>query len=274
MKRIVTIQDISCIGKCSLTVALPIISAMGIETAVILTAVLSTHTAVKEFTFRDLSMDIPKIQEHWKKEDFKFDGIYTGYLGSIEQINMLKNFFDSFKTENNFIFVDPVMGDNGKLYTGFNTEFALEMKELCKKADIIVPNLTEATAMLQIEYKEEYDKTYIEDILIKLGKLGPQNILLTGVSFDKNKLGVAYYNKRENKFYYYFRDKINVKYHGTGDVFASTLVGAITNGNTIEKSIEIAVNFVWECIKYTYQNKNENAYGVDFEKILPKLFQE
>ena len=145
MKRIVTIQDISCVGKCSLTVALPIISAMGIETAVIPTAVLSTHTAFKNFTYRDLTGDLPKIAKHWKQEKFNFDGIYTGYLGSIEQIDILKEFFKQFKTPNNFIFIDPVMADNGKLYAGFDEKFVREMKELCKMADIIVPNLTEAS---------------------------------------------------------------------------------------------------------------------------------
>ena len=163
MKRIVTIQDISCLGKCSLTVALPIISAMGIETAVIPTAVLSTHTQFKGFTFRDLTNDIPEIAKHWKKENFNFNAIYTGYLGSIEQINMLKNFFEEFKTDNNFIFVDPVMGDNGKLYSGFDEKFALEMKELCENADIVVPNITEACYMLQREYKEEYTEKEIKD---------------------------------------------------------------------------------------------------------------
>ena len=274
MKRIVTIQDISCIGKCSLTVALPIISAMGIETAVIPTAVLSTHTAFNRFTYRDLSMDLPNIQKHWKKENFKFDAIYTGYLGSKEQINLLKSFFKDFKTENNFIFVDPVMGDNGKLYRGFDKEFALEMKELCKEAQIIVPNLTEATAMLEMEYKEEYNKEYIEDILIKLSHLGPNKVILTGVSFNKKELGIAYYDKKQNKFFYYFKEKIDVKYHGTGDVFASTLVGAILKYNNLEESIKVAVDYVWECIKYTYDNKKGNAYGVDFEKVLPKLILE
>ena len=160
MKRLVTIQDISCVGKCSLTVALPIISAMGIETAVIPTAVLSTHTMFKNFTFRDLSKDIPVIQKHWKDERISFDAIYTGYLGSIEQIDMLKEFFREFKAEDNFIFIDPVMGDNGKLYVGFDQEFALQMKELCKMADVIVPNLTEASYMLQKEYKENYKYYY------------------------------------------------------------------------------------------------------------------
>lgn len=271
MKRIVTIQDISCVGKCSLTVALPIISAMGIETAVIPTAVLSTHTAFKNFTYRDLTGDLPKIAKHWKQEKFDFDGIYTGYLGSTEQIDMLKEFFKQFKTSNNFVFIDPVMADNGKLYAGFDENFVKEMKELCKMADIIVPNLTEASYMLEKEYKENYNEQEIKDILIELSNLGPQYIVLTGVSFKNNELGVMSYNKKTNEFFTYFKEKIPAKYHGTGDIFASTLFGAITNNNTLEEGLKIAVDYVWETINDTYKTNKKDAYGVNFETKIPYL---
>ena len=271
MKRIVTIQDISCVGKCSLTVALPIISAMGIETAVIPTAVLSTHTAFKNFTYRDLTGDLPKIAKHWKQEKFNFDGIYTGYLGSIEQIDMLKEFFKQFKTPDNFIFIDPVMADNGKLYAGFDAKFVKEMKKLCKMADIIVPNLTEASYMLEKEYKEIYSEQEIKDILIELNNLGPKYVVLTGVSFKDNKLGVMSYNKETNEFFTYFKEKIPAKYHGTGDIFASTLVGAITNNNTLEEGLKIAVDYVWETINDTYKTNKKDAYGVNFETKIPYL---
>ena len=271
MKRIVTIQDISCVGKCSLTVALPIISAMGIETAVIPTAVLSTHTAFKNFTYRDLTGDLPKIAKHWKQEKFDFDGIYTGYLGSIEQIDILKEFFKQFKTPNNFIFIDPVMADNGKLYAGFDANFVKEMKKLCKMADIIVPNLTEASYMLEKEYKENYSEQEIKDILIELSNLGPKYVVLTGVSFKDNKLGVMSYNKETNEIFTYFKEKIPAKYHGTGDIFASTLVGAITNNNTLEEGLKIAVDYVWETINDTYKTNKKDAYGVNFETKIPYL---
>ena len=271
MKRIVTIQDISCVGKCSLTVALPIISAMGVEAAVIPTAVLSTHTIFKNFTYRDLSSDIPEISKHWKDEKIDFDAIYTGYLGSIEQIDMLKDFFKEFKKENNFIFIDPVMGDNGKLYVGFNQEFALQMKELCKMADVIVPNLTEASYMLQREYKQNYTKQEIKELLIELSNLGPKQVILTGISFEENELGVMSYNKETNEFFTYFREQIPVKYHGTGDVFASTLVGAMENDKTLEEALKIAVDYVWETINDTYKEKKEDAYGVNFENKIPYL---
>lgn len=271
MKRIVTIQDLSCLGKCSLTVALPIISAMGIETSVIPTAVLSTHTQFKGFTFRDLTNDIPGIAKHWKKEQINFDAIYTGYLGSIEQINLLKRFFKEFKTDNNFIFVDPVMGDNGRLYSGFDEKFVMEMKRLCKDADIIVPNITEACYMLHREYKEEYSEEEIKKLLIELTNLGPKYAILTGVSFEKNEIGVMAYNKDTNKFFSYFREKIPGKYHGTGDIFSSTLVGSIVNNNSIEEALKIAVDYVWETIEDTYKEKKEFAYGVNFETKIPYL---
>jgi len=271
MKRLVTIQDISCVGKCSLTVALPIISAMGVETAIIPTAVLSTHTMFKRFTFRDLSQDIPEIAKHWKEEKIDFDAIYTGYLGSIEQINMLKQFFKEFKTEKNFTFVDPAMADNGKLYVGFDEKFALEMKKLCDSADIIVPNLTEASCMLNREYKENYTEEEIKELLIELTKGGASKAILTGVSFKENELGVMSYDKNTNKFFSYFREKIPAKYHGTGDIFASTLVGAMVNNNSLEESLKIAADYVWETIKDTYITNKEDAYGVNFETKIPYL---
>ena len=274
MKRIVTIQDISCFGKCSLTVALPVISAMGVETAVVPTAVLSTHTGgFSGFTFRDLSGDIPEIFQHWKKEKLHFDAIYTGYLGSLEQIDLMRDYIIN-KEQNTLSFVDPAMGDNGVLYTGFNEDFAKKMASLCAVADIIVPNLTEAAFMLGIEYKESgYDKAYIEDILRKLAALGAKKVVLTGVSFSEYELGVAMYDSEKDEFFYYFNEKIEAKFHGTGDVFASTCVGALMNGMSLEESLRVAVDFVVECIRITLPNRDECWYSVQFEKVIPKLLE-
>ena len=156
MKRVVSIQDISCLGKCSLTVALPIISAMGVETCVVPTAVLSTHTGgFSGFTFHDLTQEVAPIADHWAKEGISFDAIYTGYLGSFEQIHLVSQFFDRFGGQDTLIYVDPAMADNGVLYTGFTPEFAKEMGKLCGKADVIVPNLTEASFMLGVDYVGE-----------------------------------------------------------------------------------------------------------------------
>ena len=187
MKRILTIQDISCLGKCSLTVALPIISACGVEASILPTAVLSTHTMFKDFTFTDLTNDMAPITDHWKQNNLGFDALYTGYLGSKEQINIVADIFDKFKTDDNIILIDPVMADNGKLYPGFTQEFAFDMAKLCAKADVIVPNMTETSFMLGIPYVTEYDEDYIKDVLKKLVGLGAKTAILTGVSFEKGK---------------------------------------------------------------------------------------
>ena len=274
MKRIVTIQDISCIGKCSLTVALPIISAMGVETAVVPTAVLSTHTAFKGFTFRNLTEDILPIAEHWKKEQIEFDAIYTGYLGSFEQLKIVLQFFDEFKQDRNVIFVDPVMADNGKLYPGFTEEFAFEMAKLCGNADVIVPNLTEASFMLGIPYAGSgYNEDYIKDVLIRLSGLGAKKVVLTGVSFEKDKLGIMSYNSETEQFFKYFNDKLPVSFHGTGDIFASTCVGALMNEFSLEDSLKIAVDYTVESIKASMKDKKHRWYGVNFEEAIPMLIK-
>ena len=274
MKRILTIQDISCVGKCSLTVALPIISAFGVETCVLPTAVLSTHTAFSGFSFRDLTSDLKPIVKHWIDQKMSFDAIYTGYLGSLEQIELCKEIFTDFKKENNFIVVDPVMGDNGQLYKGFTQEFADNMAKLCGQADIIVPNLTEASFMLHTPYVEKgYDEKYIQNLLIKLTDFGCKTAILTGVSFDENQLGIYGYDSISKKFFSYFSEQVPQKFHGTGDVFASTLCGALIIGKSLKDSAKLTVDYTVQCIKETIKNKKHNWYGVDFETCLPYLIK-
>ena len=274
MKRIITIQDISCVGKCSLTVALPIISACSVETAVLPTAVLSNHTAFDGFSFCDLTGEIEPITEQFEKQGFDFDAIYTGYLGSFKQLELVENFFNKFKTDNNLIMVDPVMGDNGKLYSGFDEKFAKEMFTLCKMADIIMPNLTEACYMLGLEYKDEYDEQYIKDILKKLSDGGCKTALITGVSFDKQRLGVYGYQKQQDRFFSYFNSVVPATFHGTGDCFASALTGALMRGKTIEQAIKIAADFTAGSIEKTLKDENARWYGVNFEQMLPQLIKD
>lgn len=273
MKRIVTIQDISCVGKCSITVALPIISAMGIEAAILPTAVLSTHTAFKGFTCKDLSDQIEPITEHWLNEGIGFDGIYTGYLASQQQIDQMKKLFKEFKTPNNFIFVDPAMGDAGKLYPAFDEAFAKKMATLCAQADFIVPNITEACFMTGMEYKENYDESYINELLKKTSDLGAKITILTGVGFEKGKTGVIGYDKEKNETYYYSHEKLSSSYHGTGDVFSSACVGAITKGLGWKKAIEIAAEYTAESIRLTMQDGLLKWYGVHFEGAVPYLLE-
>ncbi len=275
MKRIATVQDISCIGKCSLTVALPIISAMGVETAIVPTAVLSTHTMFSRFTCKDLTDQIKPIAEHWKEENFHFDAIYTGYLGSFEQIDLMKEFFDTFKKDDSTIlFVDPAMADNGKLYPAFDESFAKHMASLCAKADIIVPNITEASFMTGIEYKENYDEQYVKTMLRALCELGAKISILTGIGFEDGKTGAMGYDKENDEFYYYCHKKQKRSYHGTGDIFASTFVGAMMNGLDWKKAIEVAANYTSECIRITCEDPTSNDYGVNFELAVPYLLKQ
>lgn len=200
MKRIVTIQDISCVGKCSLTVALPIISAVGVEAAIIPTAVLSTHTMFKNFTCKDLDDQILPIAEHWKSENIHFDAFYTGYLASAQQIDKVITLINSLKRENDLIIVDPAMADNGKLYPAFDGNFPREMAKLCAKADIALPNITEACLMTGTPYREEYDEAFAKDIVKKLSDMGAKKVVLTGAEFG-GKYGVLYYDSATDEFF-------------------------------------------------------------------------
>ena len=274
MKRIITVQDISCVGKCSLTVALPVISAMGVEACVLPTAVLSTHTAFKGFTFRDLTADISNITAHWKQEKIGFDAIYTGYLGSFEQIELMHSLISDFGGGSTRVIIDPCMGDNGALYSGFTPDFAKAMAGLCSKADVIVPNLTEASFMLGIPYVEAgYTKEYIEDLVQKLAGLGARRVVLKGVSFDDKKLGIVSYDSQTQKISWYFHEKMPQSFHGTGDIFASVLTGALVRGFELQEACRLAADFVVEAIHATLSHKDYNWYGVDFESAIPFLVE-
>ncbi len=275
MKKVVSIQDISCFGKCSLTVALPIISAMGIETAVIPTAVLSTHTGkgFENYTFRDLTGDIPAIAAHWKSMDLKFNGIYTGYLGSIKQVEIVSEFFDSFGNNDNFIVVDPVLGDGGTLYAGFTTEFVCEMRKLCAKADYIIPNMTEVSFLLDIPYTEEYDEAYVCNVLKQLSMLGCRVPVLTGVCYDNEHQGAVAYDSVSDKYYSSFGRNVNKRFHGTGDIFASVFTGAAILGKPLQKCLDIAVAFTLDCIEATIPHFEETWYGSCFELCIENLIK-
>lgn len=271
MKRIMTIQDISCVGKCSLTVALPIISAMGVECGIVPTAVLSTHTMFQGFTFKDLTDEMAPIADHWQKENFRFDAIYTGYLGSFEQIDLVADYIDRFKGEDTVVFIDPVMADNGKLYTGFTQEFADAMAKLCGKADVIVPNLTEACFMTHTEYREDWDEAYIREVLNKLAALGAKRVVLTGICFEEGKTGFVGMDTATGEFFTNGHEKISASYHGTGDIFSSTAVGALMRGKTLPDALAIAGDYTKECIRVTVENGKQDHYGVDFEQVIPYL---
>ena len=275
-KRILSIQDISCVGQCSLTVALPIISAAGIETSILPSAVLSTHTAgdFKGFTFRDLTEDLPRINAHWNKIGVKFDAIYTGYIGNKEQIQYILDIVLSTLKEDAPLICDPAMGDNGNLYVGFDKEFVSHMAKLCATADIILPNLTEAAYLLNEECRlSGYDKEYIEGLVRRLAKLGAKVVILTGVSFNENELGVCIYDSQKGETEYYLHEKIGQSFHGTGDVFSSSFVGALLNGKSYLEAAKIAADFTKQSIALTIDDKDVHWYGVEFEKAIPKYIK-
>ena len=268
MKRIMTIQDVSCVGKCSLTVALPVISAAGVETSVMPTTLLSTHTQFDKFTFRDLTDEIQPISDTLYELGIDFDAIYTGYLGSFEQLERVSDFIDRFGKDAKVI-IDPAMGDNGVLYKGFVPEFALAMAKLCSKADLIIPNMTEAAYMLGIPYVTEYDEEYVRELLKKLVTLGAKSVALTGISLEEGKIGVYSYDSEADRYYYYANKKLPMVYHGTGDVYASATVGALMRGFSTEEALRIAVDFTLKSMEKTMEDPNPRFYGVNFEEALP-----
>lgn len=270
-KKILTVQDVSCVGQCSLTVALPILSACGMETCILPSAVLSTHTAgFTGFTFRDLTDDMPAICAHWKKEGIKFEAIYTGYLGSVKQVAYVKDILDTLGTKSCVRIVDPAFADNGKLYPIFNDEYVRAMRTLCPSADIIVPNISEACFLTDTEYKEVYDEAYVTGLCKALVDLGAKTVVLTGVGYEAGKTGVVVYT--DGALSYYRHDRISNGCHGTGDVYASAFVGALMNGKSTYDSAKIAADYVVDCIKAT-EGDPTHWYGVKFEPVLPSLIE-
>lgn len=270
-KTALAVHDISCVGRCSLTVALPIISAAGVNTAVLPTAVLSTHTGgFTGYTYRDLTDDIRPISDHWSGMDLKFDAIYSGYLGSIRQIDLVLELFDKHRAQGGIILVDPVMADNGVLYAGFPEAFPAEMRRLCAASDIMVPNITEATMMLGESYSEgPYTKEYIESLVRRLSAINGKRVVMTGVCFDDKLLGAAAYDPLSDTVSYSFDKRISGYLHGTGDVFGSALLGALLSGKSFAKANEIAVKYTRETIAVTFAGNNELRMGPCFELTLP-----
>lgn len=270
--RVVTVQDISCFGKCSVTVALPLLSAMGLECAVIPTAVLSTHTGgFHDWTFRDLTDDFPDIAAHWQKEQIGFDGLYTGYLGSPKQADMIEHFIADFHPGT--VFIDPAMADFGKLYAGFTMDIVDAMRSLCGKADVIVPNLTETAFLTGTPYDEnaQTNRGSIRSLLEKLLVLGCKTAVITGVQFD-GKEGAAALDTT-GSYTEYLTDHLPVRCHGTGDVYASICFGALMRGLPMEKALQIAADNTVRAIRATLDDKTQ-WYGVRFEACIPALLHD
>lgn len=264
MKKILTIQDFSCVGKCSLTVAIPVISAFGIETSALPTALLSTHTQFKHWTFSNLCDQINPITTAWKNEGIKFDGIYTGYLGGIDLIESVKEIIRDFADENSIVMIDPAMGDNGKLYPNFDVEYARANKTLCAVADVITPNITEASFMLGMEYKEEYDADYLKDMCQKLHKNGAKDVVITGVRRG-DEVGAFCLLGGEEVFEYFTEREVK-DFHGTGDLYSSAVYGSLVSGKTLKEAVKFACDYVKHCIAVTLAEPNYSTYAVNFEQ--------
>ena len=268
-KRILTIQDISCIGQCSMTVALPILSACGQETVILPSAVLSSHTGgFSKPAIQDLTDHLPAVCAHWKQEGIRFDGVYTGYLGSIRQIDWVANLLEEMIEPGGKIIVDPAMADHGKLYAGFDEAYAQAMCTLSQKADVVLPNITEACMLTGTEYQESYDEAYIRALVNKLHCQGIPRDILTGVGYHPDQTGVLI--SVQGQTHYYSHPRLPRPYHGTGDIYASVFVGAWMGGRTIYEAAQIAADFVCRCIENTILDE-AHWYGVKFETVLPWL---
>ena len=266
--RVLAINDISCVGRCSLAATLPIVSACGVECNVLPTAILSTHTGgFTGYTFHDLTSEIPEILRHWKTLGLQFDIIYSGYLGSLEQIELVDFIRREFLKENGNFIVDPVMGDSGKLYAGFTDEFVAKMRELCKKADFILPNVTEACYLSGTPYPLTKDNA--KTALSALQKLCARPIV-TGI-MENDTISVCYTGK-EGEMRTYAHENVEGFFCGAGDVFASAFVGCLARGKDEETAIRLASDFVAAVIRRSATEVPDKRYGLNFEaEIFPFL---
>lgn len=268
MKRIVSIQDISCLGQCSLTIALPVISSRGIEVSILPSALMSTHTGgFTGYTCLDLTDEMPKIMDHWVKEGIDFDAVYVGYIGDAKQFELIKRCRRELLKEGGMLIVDPAMADDGRLYSALDASITDGMRDIIRYADLIMPNLTEAALLLGREYREKYNKAEITEMLHELSAMGPKQVIITGASFEEGKIGAAAYNAETGRLDEFYTQKQPKSYHGTGDIFASIVTADILNGYAMRDSLEDACTFIEKSIKKTLPVA-DHEYGVCFEEVL------
>ena len=269
MKRVVTMQDLSCMGKCSLTVALPVLSAMGIECAVLPTAVLSTHTAFPKPAVLELGSHAEDIMDHWASLEPDFDGIGIGYLASPGQCLQAETLIRRFGGKDCFVCVDPAMADHGKLYAGLSREHPAAMRRLCALADLILPNLTEGALLTGMEYRPEPDPGYYREMVEALLALGCGGVMLTGFAPRNGQIGVLG-KMRDGDFFSCQRSRIHRHCHGTGDLFAAVVLGGILRGLPPERAGDIACGMVYAAIENT---PGDSRYGVAFEGCIAGLLE-
>ena len=271
-KRILAVHDISCLGRCSLTVALPILSAMGFETTILPTSILSTHTGGFEgYTYRDLSEDMNPIVDHWAALGLQFDAIFTGWMGTHRHIENLNHILECFSADTTLI-VDPVMGDNGKLYATLDQPYVQAMRRYCARADVLMPNITEAALLTGMDYPYPgYDRQWVQDMLMRLLDIGAQTAILTGVSLSPDRIGAAALSQDSKELIYTDQPYIPGMWHGAGDVFASVLTGACLNDTAPQHALREAVDFTARCIRRTQAAGTDERLGLQFEPELRQL---
>lgn len=269
-KKVVSIQSLACHGKCSLTETLPILSAAGFAVSVVPTKVLSTHTGgFGAPATAELTPFIKETLKHWQDNGIKFDGVHCGYCADTEQLQILKDNIGNLCCQEGVIIVDPVMGDNGKFFSGIGKEFVGQMLSLCKKADIIVPNITEACFLCKRDYEENLDQNEIRELLFKLYEITGAKVVITGVSFNSETIGAAICEDENITFIYSKRYPEN--FHGTGDIFASVLMAQVLKGNGLKTAAKTAADFVSRCIERTASKESFRREGVVFEELLSDL---
>ncbi len=274
--RVMAIHDLSGVGKCSLTVALPILSAMGVAVAALPTAILSTHTGgIAGFTYRDLTDEMMPIASHWQSLSLPFDALYSGWLGSARQNALVMKIFDMFHGRGVLRLVDPVMGDHGRLYSTYTSDRVQGLVELCRMADLITPNLTEARFLLGEPYRgDRMSGAEARALCRRLTNLGPRRVVVTGIAASEGALGAAGWDSDTSAFSFHEMPLVPGTWHGTGDIFACVLLGALLRGQALGDAVALAVRFVHGCIERTRIQGTDPRFGVDFERGLPGLMED
>ncbi|MCI7071085.1 pyridoxamine kinase [Bacteroides pyogenes] len=273
VKKIAAVHDLCGIGRLSLTVVIPILSSMGFQVCPLPTAVLSNHTQYPDFSFLDLTDEMPKIIAEWKRLGMRFDAIYTGYLGSSRQIRIVSDFIDNFRQPDGLVVVDPVLGDNGRLYTNFDVKMVEEMRHLVAKADVITPNLTEVFYLLDRSYETAHADEEVKEYLRLLSDKGPQVVVITSVpvSGDSHKTSVYAYNRQGDRYWKITCPYLPAHYPGTGDTFTSVITGALMQGDSLPIALDRATQFILQGIRATFGYEYDNREGILLEKVLHNL---
>lgn len=273
VKKVAAVHDLSGMGRVSLTVVIPILSTMGFQVCPLPTAVLSNHTQYPAFSFLDLTEEMSKIIIQWKELEVQFDAIYTGYLGSPRQVHIVSNFIKEFRRNDTLVMIDPVLGDNGRLYTNFDMEMVREMQHFIKNADVITPNMTELFYLLNLPYQDTLTDDELKKYLCQLSDMGPKVVIITSVPVigDSTKTSVYAYNRDGNRYWKITCSYLPAHYPGTGDTFTSVVTGALLQGDSLPVALDRAAQFILQGIRATFGYEYDNREGILLEKVLHNL---